>query len=110
YLVVWQEYRGLFGGGYDISGARVTSEGVVADTNAIIISQRGADQIIPKVAASGSNYFVVWRDQRTFYDVYGARVTATGVVADTNGILISMAANAERAPAVAFNGTNYLVV
>ena len=85
-----------------------------------ISSQAGGDAIQgkPVIAADGTNFFVVWRDQRTGerYDIYGARVTHDGAVLDPTGIPISTYPNADPLPgnqyfpSVAFDGTNYLVV
>ncbi len=106
YLVVWLDAY--------IWGARVTPTGVVLDTNQILISTTpSTDYYQPlAVAFDGSNYLVVWVDIRDTanMDIYGARVTPTGVVLDPNGIRISSSPYREEQPSIAFDGTNYLVV
>ena len=69
-------------------------------------------QVYPALAFDGTNYLVAWEDWRsgTTGDVYGARVSPAGSLLDPDGIAISTAANDQRAPAVAFDGANYLVV
>ena len=64
------------------------------------------------MAWNGTNFLVVWQDHRsgTIDDIYGARVSAAGSVLDPAGIPISTAANDQLAPAVAWNGTDFLVV
>ena len=109
FLVVWRDYRN--GVGYDIYGTRVTADGVVLDTAGIAISTAAHDQMEPAVAFDGTNSLVVWQDERTGdRDLYGARVTSTGVVLDSMGIPISRAPGYQSVPAVAFDGRNFLVV
>jgi hypothetical protein len=111
YLVVWHDYRNS--ATYtDVYGARVTTAGGVLDqgSNAIPISTADNNQRVPAVAFDGSNYLVVWHDNRgANYDIYGARVSEAGQVQDASGIAISTAAGHQYYPAVAFDGTNYLV-
>jgi hypothetical protein len=63
------------------------------------------------VAFDGTNYLVVWtRSAVSFADVLGARVRPDGTVLDPNGFLIAGGTNQQSRPAVAFDGTQYLVV
>lgn len=109
YLVVWQDSRN---GAYtDIYGARVTPAGALLDSSGIAISMASNHQSLPNVAFDGTNYMVVWQDYRSssYYDVYGARVSPSGYVLEPGGITISTAANYQSSPAIAFDGTNYMV-
>jgi hypothetical protein len=110
FLVVWQDNRS--GTNYDIYGARVSSTGAVLDISGIPISTAANAQEYPAVAHNGTNFLVVWQDNRSggSYDIYGARVSSTGTVLNTSGILISTAVNAQEYPAVAYNGVDFLVV
>jgi len=109
WLVTWQDARGDSG---DIYGTRVSSLGLVVDTDGILITAIGRDQRLPDVAFDGANYLAVWEDFRNGdSDIYGARVTEFGHVLDPDGIAISAAAQrAEVSPVVGFDGTNYFVV
>ena len=109
YFVVWQDSRSGFS--YDIYGARVTKAGAVLDATGIAISTSANNQETPAIAFDGNNYLVAWSDSRWGTpDIYGARVSMTGVVLDPAGIGISsMTPNAQTTPSLAFDGTNYVV-
>ena len=109
YFVVWTGGSGPMNG---ITGARVTTGGVVIDTPGFFISKGPWDYEPPSIAFDGTNYLVVWEDTRSgvSWDIYGARVSSDGVVLDTAGITISTGIWDKGSPLVAFDGANYLVV
>ncbi len=109
YLAVWEDKRS---GEKDIYGTRILPSGAVLDTSGIPVSVAPYEQRYPTIAFDGTNYFVVWQDYRCGYqyDIYGARVSSSGVVLDTAGIMIDTTALSPHRPAVGFDGTNYLVV
>ena len=66
----------------------------------------------PALAFDGTNYLVAWTDYESGTgDIYGGPCrSSTGAVLDPGpGIPISTAASQQVVPAVAFDGTNYLV-
>jgi hypothetical protein len=98
----------------DIYCARVSPDGSVIDTNGICIARcRFGVGGGNGVAFDGTNYMVVWdasSDSSPYRDIYGSRVTPSGVVLDTVAIPIAIATGFQTTPSVAFDGTNYLVV
>ncbi len=107
YLVVWQDDRN---GDYDVYGARFTHEGVVIDTGAFAIVTAPGDQKHPAVAFDGNNYLVVWHDHRAGdSDIYGARVTTSGLVLDTLSFPIASLQNEQSYPSIAFGGNQYMI-
>ncbi len=108
YFVVWDDARN---GHWDIYGSRVSPSGSVLEPNGIRISSAPENQNSPALGFDGTNFFIVWTDYRNrISDIYGARVTTAGVVLDTLGRAISVYANTQKEPAVGFDGVNYLVV
>jgi hypothetical protein len=106
-LVVWGHDSGFF----DITGARVTPAGVVLDPTGIAISTVPGDQRRPGLVFDGSNYLVAWDDARSGnYEIYGARVSSAGVVADPGGIPVSTGTGNRFQPVLAFDGADTLVV
>jgi hypothetical protein len=113
-LVVWMEYTD---GTYpDILGVRIrASDGQRLDANPIVIATGNSAQYQPAVAFDGTNFLVVWEDVRGAPVIYGARVRASdGVVLDPSSLFISRTPMGpfllpQQAPAVAFDGANYLV-
>ncbi|MEO0228171.1 MAG: T9SS type A sorting domain-containing protein, partial [candidate division WOR-3 bacterium] len=106
YLVVWSDSRS---GSWDIYGARVSPSGTVLDPNGIPISTADYGQYYPSVAFDGTNYLVVWQDYRSgYYDIYGARVSPSGLVIDS--FPVSTQPDNQRTPAVAHGIGNQLLI
>ncbi len=95
-----------------INGARVSPDGQVLDTLSFVLWNGRCDVEEPAIAFDGTNYFVVCTDWREARDpeIYGARVSPSGVVLDPEGIRISDATGNPWDPSVAFDGSNFLVV
>ncbi|MCI0673754.1 MAG: Ig-like domain-containing protein, partial [Myxococcaceae bacterium] len=113
-LVLWQDDRNTRFGD-DIFGARVTSGGTVSDPSGILVSTAANRQRDPAIAFDGTNFLVVWQDDRVLGEVSirGTQVSPTGVVLDPTGIELSTApgdTNVPYFPAIGFDGTHFLVV
>ena len=108
FLVVWQDARN---GTFDIYGARVTPGGGLLDPQGIPIAKASGNQTTPKVAFDGTNFLVVWHDQRKSPQplIYGARVSVAGKVLDPAGIPISGANKSHYDPALACGAGGCLV-
>jgi len=111
YLVVWEKAIG-WPENYDIFCTRVTQAGVILDTTGIAVCTDTCYQRYPAVSFDGMNYLIVWEDERNspFPDIYGARVSPSGLVLDTLGIPVSTTDSSQRYPSVVFEGANHLVV
>ena len=114
YMVVWADSRNGYPYEVDIYAARVNQNGALLDNNNIAVCKGLGYQWEVSIAFDGTNYLVVWEDERNYstvyQDIYGARISPSGLVLDPDGFLITGSADKEQAPAVSFDGTNYLVV
>lgn len=106
-------------GGMDIWVARVTQEGVLTDASGIAVATNtntngDRAQTLPSVAFDGTNFIVAWTEDRSGlgqgWELYAARVTQAGVVLDPGGVKLTTGAEPLRAPGIAFDGTNLLIV
>ncbi|SEU24233.1 DUF5011 domain-containing protein [Stigmatella erecta] len=120
YLLVWWE---IANNSPKLFGLRVrASDGAALDASPFFIALGGASvQLDPAVAFDGTNFLVVWSDIGAYPIIRGARVRASdGAVLDATPRLISRPLSGPppydsglqyaMRPAVAFDGTNYLVV
>ncbi len=110
YLVVWEDQRTPTNE-WDIYGSRVNPGGDVLDSVCFRITGAAAMQGNPAVAFGESTYLVVWEDRRRGdRDIFGARVAPDGRVLDSAGIPIHAGQYEQLSPAVAFDGTGFVVV
>ncbi len=108
YLVVWQEWRGPT---YtDIHACRVTPDGRILDSAGIAIAATEDHDELPRVAACGDRFLVVWTRLSTDYtwSVRGCRVASDGTVLDPQSIDLAPGQLCFD-PAVAADGNNWLV-
>ena len=99
--------------GNDVYGRRFSAGSLDAVSASSSLLSRGAHQEHnAAVAFNGTNYLVVWEDQRngSLRSIYGVRLDQEGEVLDPTGIRISQAPNEQSLPAVASNGNDWLVV
>jgi len=110
YLVVYEEV--FSSTDHNIIGALVSPTGMVLSYIEIDVTTN--DDRAPRVAFDGTNYLVVYEETvtSTNHDIIGARVdpNPSAVVPVLGYVNIDVSANDDRAPRVAFDGTNYLVV
>ncbi|MFO0675835.1 MAG: hypothetical protein U0169_04835 [Polyangiaceae bacterium] len=95
-----------------IQAVRVDASGAVRDASVLPVSNAAKVAGHPSVASNGRDFFVAFEAGPSDDDLHvaGARVDATGRVLDARDLAISTSANSEATPAVAFDGTNHLVV
>lgn len=90
FLVVWADSRNAT---RDIFGARVrASDGLVLDPSGISIAGNPATETDPAISYQGlaSTFQVVWSDNRNgHYDVFGKRISNSGVVDHLSEVNIS---------------------
>jgi hypothetical protein len=108
-LLVWQDARAT--GPLDIYGLRLDSNGRPLDSVGFKVASAVGTQSLPSVAFDGTNFVVVWQDDRvSTLDIYGARVSPAGAVLDPNGFVISNAVSNQTVPAIRCGGTRCLVL
>jgi Secretion system C-terminal sorting domain len=104
-------YNSLNAHPYPLTPEPTDYDKFLVDTSSVYVGAPGA-QSYPDIAFDGTNYFVVWAEERNNVsaDIFGSRVTTDGVILDPAGIPISTVTGAQGYPAISFDGTNYLVV
>ena len=103
YLVVWNV------GNYFMA-RRVTPQGKALDGLGVPINP-GYGGNSPSVLFNGTNFLVVWSDNRNGPAVYAARFSTAGKLVDSNPVRVNkFTTHGRDNPAVAFDGTNFLVV
>ena len=114
YLLVYSDPRYLMGSGTRLMGQRISTNGNVLDGPSGFLIDEGANYY-PRVAFDGTNYLVVWENGSMGGDINGARISTEGSVLNTFPIYDEhsgdiMAGWIRYKSAIAFDGSNYLVV
>jgi hypothetical protein len=110
FLAVWVDYRNSYTSP-DIYGARIGAAGNVLDPSGIAISTLGTLEYMPSVGYGSPYYLVAWEDLRNgLLDIYCTRIDPSGTVIDPSGIAVTTADSLQSNSAIAFDGSNYLVV
>ncbi len=113
FLVSWQDYIVYSPTGTDIHGARVKADGTVLDPEGLVICNAVESQRYPKIAASESQFCIVWEDERNglgYPHIYAGLVSADGVVQNTDGIQVCVGSRYEQTPDVCCDGSRYFIV
>lgn len=115
YLFVWRN-NSLANANNYIAGRIMDAAGNFLTGN-FTIAEAGGRQLCPTVGWDGTDFIVVWDDQRNqeaFFDertdIYGARVTPAGVVRDPSGFAIHSGAQGDASAALLSraNGVSYV--
>ncbi|MDQ3339381.1 MAG: hypothetical protein M4D80_29810 [Myxococcota bacterium] len=71
----------------------------------------GQNAVAPAIASRVDGFLAVWADQRASaqHDIYASRITPSGVVLDSRGILVNAATGTQTAPAVGRANERYVV-
>jgi hypothetical protein len=98
----------------DIYAARVSAEGVVLDSNGFPVCTASEHQARSQASYGNGNFLVLWHDGRNFdsagYDIYGARITPSGIVLDPDGKRITYFSYQENLPNLAWGTENFLAI
>ncbi|MEW5741550.1 MAG: hypothetical protein AB1938_21710 [Myxococcota bacterium] len=108
YLLTWTDTRS---GTSDIFANRLSGLGARLDAADLLVSRGYNSQGSPQVAFDGTNWLVVWADQRAGQsDILGMRFDQSGNRLDATPISIAATPNVETAPDVTHDQSGYLVV
>lgn len=117
-IVVWEDHRASAS---QIYAQRINGSGDIVWTVApdgIQVAPYSAAQLYPAIVSDGSGgVIIVWQDYRNTdltFDIYGQRLNANGAVPaeeqwNANGRIITNATGDQLFPAVATDGTNFVI-
>lgn len=111
FVVAWQQGRRYYESEEaDIFAARVTSAGTPIDVTPISVSTVQGSQERPRVAFAGGVFLIVWHDDRDGQlDIYGALLSADGVVLSPESIRLTNRQSSQAMPAVTALGDEFIV-
>ncbi|MBI2844849.1 MAG: hypothetical protein HYX78_15760, partial [Armatimonadetes bacterium] len=93
----------------NVLGAAIDSASSVGGVKVLSVSVQNQKDIA--VAFDGVHYVAVWSDRRSGTDtIYAARIAVDGTMLDPEGVRLSYPVRSQTQPAIAWGGTEYLVV
>jgi hypothetical protein len=111
-LITWTDQRNG-GGTDDVYAARYIGGSLADSVNGFAVSSAAFRQEAQQVAFDGTNYIVIWSDERNGLgtrDLYGARVTTGGTVSDPSGVALAAGGSNEARPAIVDRSGTLLMV
>jgi hypothetical protein len=108
--LVWQEGRNTATTSFDIFAQLLATTPALATSGPeIIVSQANRAQFVPAITTNNTDFLAVWQDSRDANTdtIFGARITAAGVVTDAAGVPLVRGNNRETAPAMGRAGTTF---
>jgi len=111
-LVLWEEDRNFVSTGYDVYGARISSDGTVLDPGGVAITELSRSEINPDVGWTGETFLGIWQVGATGqeWDISGARIDTLGEVLDTASFVISTGCDAQVSASSAWSGSCYVAI
>jgi len=109
YLAVWEFDRN---GNTNIRGTFIDQSGRVLNPYGFNITNTSDNHLTPDVAFDGTNYLVVWCEEKMNpdnRDIIGTRITTEGEILDPEGIKISAAPEDQDLPSITFGGSYYFI-
>lgn len=112
--LVWQDFRNAPTNTFsEIFGARLNELSLTNAPEAKLVSQSANYQTTPAIAASDTQFLVVWTDNRhradSGLDIYGTRLDSTGQILDAAGLPLCRGPGSQLMPSAAAIGPDFLV-
>jgi len=113
FLAVWEKETGVVNN-TDIYGIRMDAQGRLLDSQPIPVSCGACQKVRPVVAFDGTNFLVVWSDNREppvgRLHLYGKLVTQAGVVLDSSEFRVCPLDSDQVEPDLCFGAGSYYCV
>jgi hypothetical protein len=102
----------MFRAPQEIRTVPLTEDGLLATDQETVLTSQANEQQAPAIAWNGSLSLIAWQEPvgPDDYDVYASRMLADGTFLDGRGIAIATGPGLQWHPAVASNGTDFVVI
>ncbi len=109
YMVIWDDARPA-DEEYDEWAARVTTDGVLIDTNGIPVDTSDGDQNYPSISFLDPYYLAVWTDRNSgLLNIFGKRISTYGDLIDASAISLCTASGPQLNAITLSGSERYLV-